>query len=251
MCIYNFGHDQRWQTLYHATVEHFASGRGFDSAARQQIEDHDRQIPNTQLLRQIATTFMVVRAIPRADRDGNVGATSLLGALNELTGQNWHNLGLVEKAHECVALANHANQHDWTNHLHLSGVTKYLWFLWPWGWTMYDRFARRGLCIYDDDSGEALIEFYQKLEAREFPNVANNISATIQLFDDQLNWLFGERIIDKYLMIAGGAAQNGPIRSVEDTFDSLDDALVATADAVAQAVANQHANDDFFLPPQD
>jgi hypothetical protein len=251
MCIFNFGHERRWQTLYHATVEHFASGSGFDSAARQQIEDNNGQIPNTQLLRKIAKTFIVIRGIPSVSRDENAGATRLLGLLNDRIGQDWHNLGLVDKAHHCVALANHANEQGWTNGLHLSGVTKYLWFLWPWGWTMYDRFARRGLCIYEDDRSEALVEFYQKLEVRGFEDSAISISETIQGFNGELNWLYGERVIDKYLMIAGGAVESGPIRPVQEALNALDAEEADTAHAVAQAVANQHCNDHFFLPPQD
>lgn len=247
MCIYNFGHDRRWQTLYHATLEHFTTGRRFDRTARRAIEKNDGAIPDTQLLRDIAKEYKVIRGIPRADRDNDQAAECFRTALNKAA-QNWQG-DLVDKARKCLALASQASEQGWTHRRLISAMTKYMWFLRPQGWTVYDSFARRGLCIYDDDPDTAVVQFYQKLQDRGFLEAADAISATLP--NQEMNWLFGERVIDKYLMIAGGAVESGLIPPVQEILDKLDAETAATADAIAQAVATEHCDKAFFLPPQD
>ena len=95
-----------------------------------------------------------------------------------------------------------------------SAVTKLCWFLRPHGWTMYDRFARLGL------SGPADIEaFYHELEQHDFSIKAAELNDIAAQFG--LGNLFGERIIDKFLMLRGIYWKGSP-EAASSILQSLD-----------------------------
>ena len=250
MCIYNLDKSSRRRVLYHATLEHFRSGQGLDYTARQRIEESGRIIPDTDLLRDIAKEYKVIRGIPKPDEFGDDSAAiSLVREINKIK-NNWPNK-MTDKAEKCLSFCEEAKTQGWTRKKQISAVTKFMWFLCPEGWTVYDRFARRGLCIYKDDQKLAVRKFYGTLETRGFVETASNITQTIRGEDQSLGWLYGERVIDKYLMIAGGAVESNLIKSVQTIKGMLQAEDAKNAHALAEAVADQHWDDPFFLPPQD
>ena len=83
----------------------------------------------------------------------------------------------------------------------VSAVTKLTWFLAPGGWTMFDRFAREALGVRETGAENQAEAFYRQLCERRFCKHVADVKKV--LVDGHFSGLFGERVIDKYLMLAG------------------------------------------------
>ena len=83
-------------------------------------------------------------------------------------------------------------------------VSKVLWFISPHNWTMYDKFAKKGLAKITHTTFPSLdgIGFYRELEKYNFDTTINAMNAVLE--DSKFNQLLPERIIDNYLMLLGG-----------------------------------------------
>ena len=80
-------------------------------------------------------------------------------------------------------------------------VTKLTWFLAPDGWTMFDRPAREALGVRKSGAENQAGEFYRQLSERRFCTHITDVKDV--LVQKNFSGLFGERVIDKYLMLAG------------------------------------------------
>ena len=76
-----------------------------------------------------------------------------------------------------------------------------MWFLKPDGWTVFDSFASNGLGIDGSDPIKRMEDFYKRLNVRNFGVHAIAINESLSSTD--FSELHGERIIDKFLMLAG------------------------------------------------
>ena len=83
----------------------------------------------------------------------------------------------------------------------MSGATKWMWFLRPDGWTLYDNLAAKGLGIHHADTVTRGVRYYERLDELGFPVYAREISTALQ--QHPVHGLFGERTIDKFLMLVG------------------------------------------------
>ena len=104
-------------------------------------------------------------------------------------------------------IATYANLYNSTkigNRKFSSLISKILWFICPHNWTMYDKFAKKGLAkiTYSTVTSLTGIEFYRKLEVYNFDTTINAMNAVLE--DSKFNQLLPERIIDNYLMLLGG-----------------------------------------------
>ena len=108
----------------------------------------------TEMLRSIAVEYNVNRLILRQEKAtagvaqkarqaGDKSAIRMCDILVEAC-VTWPT-GLVERAKICAGIAEKARKQDVAKKNLASAWTKFMWFLKPDGWTVYDRFARGGL----------------------------------------------------------------------------------------------------------
>ena len=164
------------------------------------------------VLRRIASRYHVNRGIRRLENDqddliGKELAGILCRAAEGLKGphifERWKSTGgLAEECREEMKKQLKDNgQLKGTVAPIVSAVTKLTWFLAPDGWTMFDRLARDALGVRKAGAEKQAEEFYRQLSERRFCKHVADVKKV--LVDRHFSGLFGERVIDKYLMLAG------------------------------------------------
>lgn len=152
-----------------------------------------------KLLRRVAIRYNVNRGIPQTGATDSK-AISVIKLLNEAA-QDWPD-GLNLRAEKCLALAEKAlGRHD-TGTLQVSGMSKFMWFVKPDGWTVFDSFARKGLAVSGNDRRALFLNFYKTLEDQGFDDLVQTMRPVIA--ESLLPDLPAERIIDSLLMARGG-----------------------------------------------
>ena len=163
----------------------------------------DQKLP-VDVAKRIAHEYGVIRNIGTHVEKNDGKALARL--VKEINNANWPH-GLVNRANLCleIAKAHKIARKGSAKKVHTpnSAVTKLMWFLHPKGWTMFDQYARIGL-IGDKN---CLFSFYKRLEKCGFERKATEIDEACKAngFSD----LFGERIIDKFLLLRGLKMQKG------------------------------------------
>lgn len=140
----------------------------------------------------IAQDYGVARTIGKRDR-----VASLAVEISSITDSAWK-VSLADREDLCRGLgkAHKKGATGKKRHLPISGISKLMWFLRPDGWTMYDSFARKGLV----GASKGAPDFYKKLDQCGFVECAAAITKECRALGLPL---FGERVIDKFLMLRG------------------------------------------------
>lgn len=255
--------------LFWAVIEHYRSWSNFDGPLRVTINN---EILTASHIRRIGKEYFVIRGI-RSDDDqpGNTVRLQAVADQVNTVSQQWPD-NLVDRACQ-VALCSLATA-GFTNGLQLSAFSKFIWFLRPTGWTMFDSLASKGVRLQSQYAAHfnniidlfpnyaltnhqlkvisRFISFYNILENHGFHDATNSIDAYFH--DNIASGLFGERVIDKYLMFVGS--------SNEDLISSLDflqawiltqpsvvrDELLGIANQIADNVSNHEIFEEFYRP---
>jgi len=183
--------------LYWAVVEHVRGWLGEDGAFRQAIEQKEGKLDGVTL-RRIAVVYNVNRGIRAKDPQGDKHADRLAALLN--ASRPWPS-DLVARAEKCLKVATEAKTLGHTSGLLASGVTKFSWFAQPEGWTVYDRFVSRAMETKSQETGQRMIEFYQKLQNNGFPELAEKIQMALD--EANIMDLHSTRVLDKLMMLRG------------------------------------------------
>tara|TARA_R110000787_G_scaffold49111_5_gene117921 strand:- start:33014 stop:33775 length:762 start_codon:yes stop_codon:yes gene_type:complete len=178
-----------------AVVEHLRQWWGNDSLWLCSIGGAATKPPtfvNSAPLRQMAQAYNVGRGI-RKNKE------SMVAELLESKLQGWPD-GLIERAKIVKQTAQEACSKDYTRGVLLSGFTKMFWFLKPAGWTMYDRFTQKALCakVRNIDHYDS---YYLRLQELDFDGTMEACRKVIN--GSPYDYLWPERILDKYLMLCG------------------------------------------------
>lgn len=160
-----------------------------------------------RILRRVARRYKINRGIRRPEGvEGDPIAEELAKILTEavpcIKGQpiqaRWVTTRKI--AEECQrAMQQRCDSHNVRPIV--SGVTKLTWFLAPHGWTMFDKLARKAVGVGQKPAADQADEFYEQLSRRQFCNHVETLQA--KLNDHGFKDLFAERVIDKFLMLAG------------------------------------------------
>ncbi|MFN3626739.1 MAG: hypothetical protein ACK4S3_02535 [Parvibaculum sp.] len=155
------------------------------------------------LLRRVAVRYNVNRGLlqPEGQKDGeDVSASGVIDLLRGAT-TAWP-AGLCERADVCVQIAEAAQQEGWTDKLQVSGVSKFVWFLKPERWTLFDRFAAKGMGVPAHWNRRHQFQaFYATLDDGDFDGVVARIEPVVTA--SVLPGLPASRIIDSLLMARG------------------------------------------------
>ena len=173
-----------------------------------------------RMLRNLGNEYKVNRSFVKKDVGGIVQrdrdrfkddpAAEIMCELLARACASWND-DLTERAETCAAIARDAaergitklSRNQQTRDLPVSAVTKFMWFLRPDGWTVYDRFARDGL---EQPTVQAAIDdmlaFYKTLKDLDFVELVGGMNAVIG--KSPFKGLPAERILDTLLMARGG-----------------------------------------------
>lgn len=199
--------EERKRLLEIAFKEHYLRWIQGDSEDYHQIHRIDGGTLKAPILRRIAERYRVNRGIRRleggkGDPIGEELAEILTAAVPDLADRpirdRWNATESV--AEDC----RRAMQQRFKNHKVkpiVSGVTKLTWFLAPRGWTMYDRLTRESVGVGRMATAKQATEFYDQLSRRQFCSRVETMQAVLK--DHGFENLFAERVIDKFLMLAG------------------------------------------------
>lgn len=121
----------------------------------------------------------------------------------------------------------------------ISAATKLTWFLKPHGWTMFDKFAERGVGagVRDPDV------FYTTLCDRGFNKVAESLSAIIS----QSEWpsIPATKVIDRNLVLCGKNAWEQEIADAKASLNAMPQSarqsLIALAHAAEEGAPSMYA----------
>jgi hypothetical protein len=154
------------------------------------------------ILRAVARRYNVNRGLLREDGlpdDQDPSADGMIGLLNNAR-KSWSE-GLPARAQTCATIAAEALANGWTQGLQVSAASKFMWFLEPAGWTMFDQFAATGMG-FPHPTPNRFLNFYKTLEGQGFDDMVQTMRSLIakSLLPD----LPAERIIDSLLMARGG-----------------------------------------------
>lgn len=126
-----------------------------------------------------------------------------------------------------------------------SAASKVSWFVWPRGWTMYDRYAAKAVVGTPGESGVAKMErFYAALAMRGWDDVLRQLRGVMSEF----GWptLLAERAVDKYLFLEGSGVTSGApaIRRIDGFLNALPgdvrDLVNQAGDAVGSILEPSH-----------
>lgn len=188
-----------------------------------------RQALNAGWVRDIGETYLVNRTIAK-------GAEDVFAQLILHSGQG-SDMAISERAIRLsLALERHA---DLKADTPASAASKVSWFVWPRGWTMYDRFAAKAVVGTPAESGLAKMErFYAALAMRGWDDALRQLRNVMSEFGCPA--LLAERTLDKYLFLEGsGAAEGGTaIRRIDGFLNALPGDHRDTINRAGEAVAS-------------
>lgn len=159
-------------------------------------------------LRKIGQVYLVNRTIPGGDEQPIIDAVTKTGQDNDMP--------LEERAARISGWLGANGQTA------ASAVSKISWFIWPAGWTMFDRLAARAVIGGYQGSSLAKFErFYAALAMRGWADVLASLRAILNSHGMQP--LLAERTVDKYLMLTGMDKEQAEslIRSLESFLAEL------------------------------
>jgi len=208
---------KRGNLLYWAVVEQYRQSLNLDGIAPILIKKN-RGL-DERMVRRIALLYNVVRGIKGASdeekRDKKDPHAKWIAKKCNALSNHWPD-SLIDRAEECASIAE-KGKGEHTNGYQASAVTKLMWFLKPDGWTMFDDLAATGIGIPKSvsekkrgkgkkgrvaNSTTRMKAFYRELNRRNFKAHALAINQTIKN-NGKFERLYGERIIDKFLMLVG------------------------------------------------
>ncbi len=177
--------------IFWAVIEHHRWWFADDGVHLQSIAQNGL---NGQNLRNIAKSYFVSRGIYG-------GRESELAEHINNQSTEWPE-NLLERCQFCANLATYAEEEGWTRGQQASAMSKLMWFLKPTKWTMFDQFAANGAEVPRNANPLLRMQnFFTAIHNRGFTHAAGEIQAVID--EREQICLFGERVIDKFLMLRG------------------------------------------------
>ena len=209
---------QAWRAkpLYWSTLAYQRAFWATDGAHRRLVEN--RQGLTVPLLRRSGDEYRVNRWIPVADKspipaedrlgiEDDPSARLYLRLLHEAQA-HWPASGAVARATVCEAVVMEAKRHGVSTSTLASATTKFMWFLRPDGWTVFDRLACQGMGIAPDKgtAAQRMLEFYARLECAGFEALAAEMDDEIGR--SLLAGLPATRILDTLFMARAGGGSD-------------------------------------------
>jgi len=189
----------RERPLYWSTIGYLRTWWATDGAWVSLIEREGGMTP--ELLSAIAKEYFVHRNIVGGVQERASNITNICRMLN-CKSRNWPSSSLIERAELCDQLTTKMHEKEYTRSREFSGLSKFMWFIKPYDWTMYDKFATYGLNIAGSENADKFKCFYKKLHHADFSHLVENMQREIE--NTEFKGLPATRIVDTLLMARGG-----------------------------------------------
>ena len=141
--------------------------------------------------------------------------------------------GMQERADRLGEIA--AAIDDYTHGSQISAVSKFAWFLWPDGWTMYDSRARKALRARDHT------HFYRKLEDLDFYGTVSRLDELLKVHG--LMALSAGRVVDTYLLLRSADDRTSDDELASAYLGAMAEGPKARLQAAAKQLAEEFCND--------
>lgn len=176
--------------MIRAVVDYARVWSSFDAPLIERIRDCGCKLEKNTL-GAIAREYMVARGF----KNDSLG--ELVHYLN-LSSKDWPST-LTDRSQFCVDLAESVHRRGYSYNVQNSAITKFMWFLRPQNWTVFDKFAAEGMQITSPRNRMQL--FYSALDKAGFDDVTAKLTDIIAASD----WptLPAPRILDAFLMRRG------------------------------------------------
>lgn len=225
--------------IYWAVVLRHRWSSWFDAPERHLVQEREGKLDAANVLR-ISSGYSVRRGLNlvpsgQAIEDEAKAALRLLraGELADLLNKLFSKIpaDIVERAGSLSDIATAIGAY--THNQQVSAVSKFLWFVAPAGWTVFDSLASRALRT----SGH--IAYYNRLEELGFSHTVSTIGSC--LADNGLSDMWAERVVDQYLLLRASESKSS-LRDIaraylatlpSDRSLSLDRAATSIAAAVS------------------
>jgi len=202
----------RWDEaqLYWATLGYLRWWWATDGARLEVVRSAGKiSVP---MLRSIALEYNVTRLILGAKKSevvreagdglGDDPSAACLCTILNAARASWPGT-LPERAKACLDIVDKAKRQGVAKKDLASATTKFMWFLQPSDWTVFDRFAKDGLSFKAPTKArDQMLAFYDTLEARGFVPLAREMQQ--QIDSSAFRGLPATRILDTLLMARGG-----------------------------------------------
>ena len=189
----------RERPLYWSTIGYLRTWWATDGAWVSLIEREGGMTP--ELLSAIAKEYFIHRNIAGGVQEGASNITNICGMLN-CNSRKWLSSSLLKRAELCHILTTKLKCKKYTRSREFSAVSKFMWFIKPYGWTMYDSYASLGLNIDRSENADKFECFYKKLHDAKFSHLVANMQRKIE--NTEFTGLPATRIVDTLLMARGG-----------------------------------------------
>ncbi len=222
----------RERPLYWSAIGYVRAWWATDGVLLAMIQKYGMQ---PDMLRSLGTEYNVNRSITRQNKAAGAEDThaKCICKILHAARRRWP-VDLRGRAKVCEDIA--AQMRPFTGKTEknlVSAATKFMWFLQPDGWTVFDRFAAAGMSVGDYlPRLQQLRTFYTRLEEAQFDVLVADMNAIIK--HSSLPALPAARILDTLLMARGG--RGGDAAAIErlEAFLSL---LPATTRCPLEALA--------------
>jgi hypothetical protein len=239
--------------LYWATIEYHRFWLSVDQPRLEILRQKGEMTP--VLLRDIAREYRVSRSLKKADKNSlSDGPAEAVCRILKKESVSWNDdlscrkkscLEIIEKMRPFASKA--ANSDDGADERNpVSAATKFIWFMKPVGWTIFDKYAATGIGIPETGRTalERMDEFYTALEYEGFPDLVGEIQSFISQEARSLRGLPAERILDTLFMARGkrGAAREHGVALTKAYLNGLGGPLREQLTALAKGLQKQFGN---------
>ena len=230
----------RENLLYWAVIEHYRTWLSFDGIELTRLKKTNVGL-DKDAVRRIAREYQVNRGITGPKDKKKLVDKAAPWIAKTLNGTRWPT-PIQDRAAVCADVAIKADRLNHTKGKAASAMTKLMWFLHPKGWTLFDRFVANAFDIPGTGSVRRMQAFYTELDQRNFVQWATTLNADLGK-SKRFGVLFGERVIDKYLMLVGSdQAQINALIATNMAFLQILPPPTGTAlKKLALQIANAHA----------
>ena len=220
----------RSRPLYWSTIAYTRAWWATDGVLLARIQNHGM---TPEILRSIGTEYNVNRSFKREDKQRRAQDTTAIDVCKILRDEClfWP-ADLPGRAAVCCRIVKRMRLLSSVDDDLVSAATKFMWFLRPKGWTMFDRFAAAGMRVPGQSGGEKLSGpdrmacFYQRLHTTGFSALVVDMQKV--LGKSSLSNLPPERILDALFMARGGRGGDQDRRSAHIASNPVAEQLWAT-----------------------
>lgn len=223
--------------FYWAAIHRHRGWLWFDNSERRMIDNADGKIDHTAVQR-IGVEYSVIRGFQSPEKMTDAERVSRNTRIAQFLATHvagWPD-GLIQRHGHCLKMAEKAIAVGLTEKLQISAMTKFMWFLRPTGWTVFDAVAATGLQVGGGGRESRSLRFYRKLESVGFEELVDQISRALR--GTVLDGMHPERVVDSFLYLRGITTREAELARLTAYPTAFPEKFVSDLVEAAEAIAS-------------